>query len=195
MNMEKMKTIKKECEIEFEEKKSKFIGYIKPVFSREEAENFIKKIKNLHPNATHNCSAYKININNLEYFKIDDDGEPSGTAGKPMGDILNYMEVTNLVVVATRYFGGIKLGAGGLVRAYAKVAKLAINEAEITEFIEKINLILEFSYEKIEDINKLLKDYEAEIIEKSFLEKAIYKVRVKKEFYDSTKNKDFINFI
>lgn len=195
MNMEKMKTIKKECEIEFEEKKSKFIGYIKPVFSREEAENFIKKIKNLHPNATHNCSAYKININNLEYFKIDDDGEPSGTAGKPMGDILNYMEVTNLVVVATRYFGGIKLGAGGLVRAYAKVAKLAINEAEITEFIEKINLILEFPYEKIEDINKLLKDYEAEIIEKSFLEKAIYKVRVKKEFYDSTKNKDFINFI
>lgn len=193
--MEKMKTIKKECEIEFEEKKSKFIGYIKPVFSREEAENFIKKIKNLHPNATHNCSAYKININNLEYFKIDDDGEPSGTAGKPMGDILNYMEVTNLVVVATRYFGGIKLGAGGLVRAYAKVAKLAINKAEITEFIEKINLILEFPYEKIEDINKLLKDYEAEIIEKSFLEKAIYKVRVKKEFYDSTKNKDFINFI
>lgn len=193
--MEKMKTIKKECEIEFEEKKSKFIGYIKPVFSREEAENFIKKIKNLHHNATHNCSAYKININNLEYFKIDDDGEPSGTAGKPMGDILNYMEVTNLVVVATRYFGGIKLGAGGLVRAYAKVAKLAINKAEITEFIEKINLILEFPYEKIEDINKLLKDYEAEIIEKSFLEKAIYKVRVKKEFYDSTKNKDFINFI
>ena len=72
---------------------------------QEEAEDYIKYIKNLHSDATHNCSAYKINNNGLEFFKVDDDGEPSGTAGKPMGDIINYMGVTNLVVVATRYFG------------------------------------------------------------------------------------------
>lgn len=102
--MEKIKTVKKECKIEFEEKKSKFIGYVKPVFSKEEAEDYIKYIKNLHSDATHNCSAYKINNNGLEFFKVDDDGEPSGTAGKPIGDIINYMEVSNLVVIATRYF-------------------------------------------------------------------------------------------
>ena len=71
--MEKIKTVKKECKIEFEEKKSKFIGYIKPVFSKEEAEEYIRYIKNLHSDATHNCSVYKINNNGLEFFKVDDD--------------------------------------------------------------------------------------------------------------------------
>ena len=164
--MEKLKTIKKECKIEFEEKKSKFIGYVKPVFSKEEAEDYIKYIKNLHSDATHNCSAYKINNNGLEFFKVDDDGEPSGTAGKPMGDIINYMEVTNLVVIATRYFGGIKLGAGGLVRNYVKTAKLVITEAEIIDFIDK-----------------------------SFLEKIIFKVRINKDFYDNLENYPFINLL
>lgn len=190
-----MKTVKKECKIEFEEKKSKFIGYIKPVFSKEEAEEFIKKIKEKHKDATHNCSTYKININGLEYFKFDDDGEPSGTAGKPMGDILNYMRVTNLVVVATRYFGGVKLGAGGLVRAYAKTAKLAINEAEIIDFVDKVDLMLEISYEKIEEFERILKDYEAENIEKSFLEKVVYKLRIRKEFLELLESYDYISMI
>jgi uncharacterized YigZ family protein len=115
-----MKSVEKECVIEFEERKSKFIGYVKPVGSKQEAEDFIASIREKHKDATHNCTAYKVIDNGQEYFKTDDDGEPSGTAGKPMGDIITYMEVTNLAVVATRYFGGIKLGAGGLVRNYAK---------------------------------------------------------------------------
>ena len=193
--MEKLKTVKKECKIEFEEKKSEFIGYIKPVFTKEEAEDYIKYIKNLHTDATHNCSAYKINNKGLEFFKVDDDGEPSGTAGKPMGDIINYMKVTNLVVIATRYFGGIKLGAGGLVRNYAKTAKLAITEAKIVDFIDKIDLIFEISYERLGEVEKLLKDYEAEIIEKSFLEKIIFKVRINKEFYDNLENYPYINLL
>ena len=182
--MEKLKTIKKECKIEFEEKKSKFIGYVKPVFSKEEAEDYIKYIKNLHSDATHNCSAYKINNNGLEFFKVDDDGEPSGTAGKP-----------NLVVIATRYFGGIKLGAGGLVRNYAKTAKLVITEAEIIDFIDKIDLIFEIPYERLGEVEKLLKDYEAEVIDKSFLEKIIFKVRINKDFYDNLENYPFINLL
>ncbi|MDO4690041.1 MAG: YigZ family protein [Fusobacterium sp.] len=190
-----MKTVKKECEIEFEEKKSKFIGYIKPVFSKEEAEEFIRKIKNKHSDATHNCSTYKINIDGKEYYKADDDGEPSGTAGKPMGDILNYMGVTNLVVVATRYFGGIKLGAGGLVRAYAKTAKLAVIESGIVAFVEKINLIFEIPYEKISDLEELLREFEAEIFEKSFLERAIYKIRVKKDFINAVQSLSYLNII
>lgn len=190
-----MKTVKKECEIEFEEKKSKFIGYIKPVFSKEEAEEFISKIKDRHRDATHNCSVYKLNIDGQEYYKADDDGEPGGTAGKPMGDILSYMGVTNLVVVATRYFGGIKLGAGGLVRAYAKTAKLSINEAEIIDYEEKINLIFELPYEKISDLEKLLREFEAEIFEKSFLDRAIYKIKVKKDFLNAVENLTYINII
>lgn len=190
-----MKTVKKECEIEFEERKSKFIGYIKPVFSKEEAEEFIEKIKNKHRDATHNCSTYKVNVGGQEYFKVDDDGEPSGTAGKPMGDILTYMGVTNLAIVATRYFGGVKLGAGGLVRAYAKTAKLAINEAEIVDFIEKVDLIFEIPYEKIGELEKLIKEYEAENIEKSFLERVVFKLRIRKEFLDIVNALEYINII
>lgn len=193
--MEKLKTIKKECSIEFEEKKSKFIAYVKPVSSKEEAEDYIRYIKSLHPNATHNCSAYKINNNGLEFFKVDDDGEPSGTAGKPMGDIINYMEVTNLVVIATRYFGGIKLGAGGLVRNYAKTAKLGITEAEIIDFVNKIELLFEIPYEKLGEVEKLLKDYEAEIIDKSFLEKIVFKVKINEDFFHIIENYLYINLI
>ena len=190
-----MKTIKQEQRIEFEEKKSKFIGYAKPVFSKEEAEEYIEYIKSIHSDATHNCSAYKINNNGLEFFKVDDDGEPSGTAGKPMGDIINYMEVNNLVVIATRYFGGIKLGAGGLVRNYAKTVKLAITEAEIVDFIDKIDLMIEIPYEKLGELEKLLKDYGAENIEKSFLEKIIFKFRIDKKFYENLNLYPFITVL
>lgn len=190
-----MKTIKKEQRIEFEEKKSRFIGYAKPIFSKEEAEDYIKYIKSIHADATHNCSAYKINNNGLEFFKVDDDGEPSGTAGKPMGDIINYMDVTNLVIIATRYFGGVKLGAGGLVRAYAKTAKLVISEADIVDFVDKIDLMIEIPYENLSELERLLKDYQAENIEKSFLEKIIFKIRIDKKFYKNLANYPYINLL
>lgn len=170
-----MKTIKRETIIEFEERKSKFIGYVKPVSSKKQAEDFIQKIKDKHPDATHNCSAYKVIDNGQEYFKTDDDGEPSGTAGKPMGDIINYMDVSNLAVVATRYFGGIKLGAGGLVRNYAKTAKLAIQEAGIEEYVEKNIFILDFPYDKINEIDNILGE-NCEYLEKGFHDKVTYKV-------------------
>ena len=110
-----MKSIKKAVRIEFEERKSKFIGYAKPISTKEEAEDFISMIREIHPDATHNCTVYRVIDNGQEYFKADDDGEPSGTAGTPMGEILTYLEVNNVVVVATSYLGGIKWGAGGLV--------------------------------------------------------------------------------
>ncbi len=192
---ETVKTVKKECNIEFEEKKSKFIGYIKPVSTKEEAEKFISSIKEKHKDATHNCSCYKIEANGIEYFKVDDDGEPSGTAGKPMGDILTYMNVSNLVVVATRYFGGTKLGAGGLVRAYAKTAKLAIQEAEITDFLNKVELMFEVPYDKISEIQKLIQEYTYENIEKSFLDRVIIKVKIEEEFLKCIEKLDYVDII
>ncbi len=182
-----MKSIKKAVRIEFEEKKSKFIGYAKPISSKEEAEDFIDMIREMHPDATHNCTVYRVIDSGQEYFKADDDGEPSGTAGKPMGEILTYMEVNNVVVVATRYFGGIKLGAGGLVRNYAKTAKLAILEGEVTEFIERYECLLDFSYEKINEVESLLISGNEELINKDFNERVTYRVKVSSETLDKLK--------
>ncbi|WP_448821473.1 IMPACT family protein [Cetobacterium sp.] len=182
-----MKSIKKAVRIEFEEKKSKFIGYAKPISTKEEAEDFIDMIREMHPDATHNCTVYRVIDNGQEYFKADDDGEPSGTAGKPMGEILTYMEVNNVVVVATRYFGGIKLGAGGLVRNYAKTAKLAILEGEVVEFIERVECLLDFSYERINEVETLLINGNEELLNKDFNERVTYRVKVSNETLEKLK--------
>lgn len=171
-----MKTVLKETEIEFEEKKSKFIGYIKPINSIKEAENFINTIKEMHSNATHNCSAYRLIENGQEYYKFDDDGEPSGTAGKPIGEILTTLGVFNVVVVVTRYFGGIKLGAGGLIRNYAKTAKLAVNESGIVDYIQKKIYLIDFSYSKSSEIDRFINENKIEVLEKTFEERVSYKI-------------------
>ena len=171
-----MNTIAKECVIEFEEKKSKFIGYIKPINTKVEAEEFIKMIKMMHPSANHNCSAYKVFDDGQEYYKVDDDGEPSGTAGKPMGEILSLLEVDNLVVVATRYFGGVKLGAGGLVRNYAKTAKLAVQEAGIIDYIETKKYVVDFTYDRVNDVESIIIGDGGNILEKEYLDKVTYRV-------------------
>lgn len=191
-----MKSIKKAVKIEFEERKSKFIGYAKPISTKEEAEDFIDMIRELHPDATHNCTVYRVIDNGQEYFKADDDGEPSGTAGKPMGEILTYMEVNNVVVVATRYFGGIKLGAGGLVRNYAKTAKLAVLEGEVVEFIERTECLLDFSYEKINEVETLLINGNEELLNKDFNERVTYRVKVSSETLEKLKEiKDILVII
>ena len=190
-----MRTVGKECVIEFEEKKSKFIGYIKPVSTKEEAEKFIDMIKVKHKDATHNCSAYKVTDNGQEYFKVDDDGEPKGTAGKPMGDIITYMEAENLAVVATRYFGGIKLGAGGLVRAYAKTAKLAIQEAGIVDYVKKTNFLLDFGYEKTAEVEQIIYKNGDEILEKGYHDRVTYKVSLSDESIKELKEKKDITII
>lgn len=183
-----MKSIKKQVRIEFEERKSKFIGYAKPISTKAEAEDFISMIREMHPDATHNCTVYRVVDNGQEYFKADDDGEPSGTAGKPMGEILTYMDVNNIVVVATRYFGGIKLGAGGLVRNYAKTAKLAVLEGEIVEYIERKEMLLDFSYEKVSEIDNILIENGEELLDRDYNERVTYRVKVSNESLEKFKN-------
>lgn len=176
-----MKTVEKETVIEFEEKKSKFIGYIKPVSTVEEAEKFIGSIKEMHPNATHNVPLYRVVENGQEYFKYNDDGEPANTAGKPMAEILNILDVYNVAIVATRYFGGIKLGAGGLIRNYAKTAKIAVNEAGITDYKEKSLFIIDYDYEYTGEMESFLnvhkKEYEIEITEKNYANRVTMKIK------------------
>lgn len=187
-----MKTVKKETIIEFEEKKSKFIGYIKPITTVLEGENFIEKIKKMHPNATHNVPLYRVIENGKEYFKYNDDGEPSNTAGKPMAEILNILDVYNVAIVATRYFGGIKLGAGGLIRNYAKTAKLAVNEAEIVEYIQKLTFIIDYKYEYTSEIELFLNskkdEYKIEILEKNYSDRVTMKILATSEIENELNN-------
>ncbi|MDP4163957.1 MAG: YigZ family protein [Bacillota bacterium] len=125
-------TVKMAGEHEIIIDKSRFIAHIARAETEEQAQEFIQRIKKEHRDATHNCSAYLIGENDL-IQKANDDGEPSGTAGVPMLEVLKKRKLKDTVVVVTRYFGGIKLGAGGLIRAYGKSVSEGINEVGIVE--------------------------------------------------------------
>lgn len=127
--LNKYRTVRQEASAEIVIKKSRFIGYAKPVETEEEAIAFIEDIKRMHRQATHNCSAYIVGERD-QYQKASDDGEPSGTAGKPILEVIKNKGLKNVAVVVTRYFGGIMLGAGGLVRAYTDGAAAGIEAAE-----------------------------------------------------------------
>ena len=119
------RTVEREAQDEFVEKRSRFIGYIKPVTEKQEAIDFINEKKSVHWDATHNVYAYILRKDNIQRYS--DDGEPQGTAGIPVIDVLKKEGLCDVVVVATRYFGGILLGGGGLVRAYSHTAKIAVD--------------------------------------------------------------------
>lgn len=139
-------TIRDFGEDRFEEKKSEFIGYAKRVESEEEAKEFINEIKSMHKQATHNCSAYVIG-EKMNIQRYSDDGEPQGTAGIPILEVMKKSNVTDCAIVVTRYFGGILLGAGGLTRAYTKGASIAIKSAGIVEKVNGLKLNFELDYD------------------------------------------------
>ena len=118
------------AEAELVEKRSRFIGQVKPVETEEEARAFVEQVKKKHYDARHNCWCYRLRDGGVERYS--DDGEPQGTAGQPMLNVFQREEVTNVVCVVTRYFGGVLLGAGGLVRAYTQSAKDALDAAGIS---------------------------------------------------------------
>ncbi|CAM4312546.1 YigZ family protein [Paenibacillus alkaliterrae] len=129
MKLDKYRTVRRQGHAEIVIKKSRFIGHAKPVETEEEAVAFINEIKQLHKQATHNCSAYIVGERD-QFQKASDDGEPSGTAGKPILEVIKHKGLKNVAVVVTRYFGGIMLGAGGLVRAYTDGAVAGIGAAD-----------------------------------------------------------------
>lgn len=147
------KTIYKYGEAEIIINKSKFIGYAMPIETEEEALEFIEKIKTKHRDATHNVYAYVLGKDsNTQRFS--DDGEPSGTAGIPALEVIKKEDLRNVVVVVTRYFGGIKLGGGGLIRAYTKGAKIGLESGLIMEMVlhQKIKIRMDYTlYGKVEN--------------------------------------------
>ena len=150
------RTIKEDGQVQEEIKKSRFICHIKRVTTEEEARNFIQAVKKEHYKATHNCSAFILGERS-EMKRSSDDGEPSGTAGVPMLGVLENHQLTNVCAVVTRYFGGIKLGAGGLIRAYAGSIALAIKEIGSVHIKEQLGLRLTLSYSQYQELPNFLK--------------------------------------
>ena len=138
-------TVENMAEAEIVEKRSRFIATVKPVSTEEEALEFLNELRQRYWNATHNVYAYVIEENNI--MRYSDDGEPSGTAGVPVLDILKKEGLTNLIVVVTRYFGGVLLGTGGLVHAYSKSAKAGVEAAGLIDIVlcRKITLRCEYT--------------------------------------------------
>ena len=150
------RTIRQDGQAQEEIKKSRFICHAKRVYSEEEARDFIAAIKKEHYKATHNCSAFIVREKS-EIKRTSDDGEPSGTAGVPMLGVMENHQLTNVCFVVTRYFGGIKLGAGGLIRAYAGSVALAIKEIGLIEIKEQAGLRLKMSYSQYQNFDNFLK--------------------------------------
>lgn len=144
--MDSYRTVLQEASDSFVEKKSRFIGYCKPVSAEEEALEFIKEIKTKHWDATHNVYAYIIKDGGI--MRFSDDGEPQGTAGMPVLDVLQKSNIVDTVVVVTRYFGGILLGGGGLVRAYSHSASIAVTAAQIVTMCKCLKMSLRCDYSR-----------------------------------------------
>ena len=134
-------------EYRLEIKRSEFICVIRHVDSEAEAKDFIAERKKIHSLATHNCYAYCVSEDGTERVRYSDDGEPQGTAGLPILNVLKNKEFMNVVAVVTRYFGGIKLGGGGLVRAYSEACAGAAEIAKVTECVLCAEFLIEFTYE------------------------------------------------
>ena len=145
-------------------KKSVFIGYASPAKTEEEAKEFIAKIKAHHSDATHNVSAYLINDGKNFAVRYDDDGEPKGSAGKPVLNVIQNKGLSNVVVVVTRYFGGIKLGYGGLVKAYSDAASLAIENAGVVEVYETERFEVTFPYNLFHTVKETIENYGGRVV-------------------------------
>lgn len=185
--MKKFITIKENSYDEFVEKKSTFITHLVRVTSEEEAREFIQKMKKKHYDATHVCSCYVVGDNN-EITRANDDGEPSGTAGAPMLDVLVKNEIKNVCATVIRYFGGTKLGTGGLVRAYGGGIINALKNATLVERKDALEIRLELDYSlngkieyEIEKTNFIVNNLE-------YTDKIIYTIYVMEEDYKSFQN-------
>ncbi|MVX62565.1 YigZ family protein [Clostridium chromiireducens] len=180
-------TIKDFGEDRFEEKKSEFIGYAKRVESEEEAKAFINEIKSKHKQATHNCSAYIIG-QNMNIQRYSDDGEPQGTAGIPILEVMKKSRITDCAVVVTRYFGGILLGAGGLTRAYTKGASIAIKSAGVVEKVDGLKLSFEMEYDLFGKIQHLCGQNSWHIEDTEYSDKVVVNILAEKAISEDMEN-------
>ena len=150
-------------EILFKEKNSKFFGYAFPIQSESAIKPILDSLRKQHPNAGHFCYAYQIGTNTIIY-RANDDGEPSNTAGMPIYGQIQSFEVTNILIVIVRFFGGVKLGVGGLISAYKTAAQLTLESSEIIEKTINIHYIISFDYKNINKVMRVIKEKNITIV-------------------------------
>ncbi len=161
------KSIRKESSGTYRESGSKFLAFAYPVSDEDQVKDFIASLKKEHYSARHHCYAYRLGLSG-EVWRVNDDGEPSSTAGKPiLGQILSN-ELSDILIVVVRYFGGVKLGVPGLIKAYKTAAADAINNAEIYEKQELVTMSITFPYEQLSAVMKIIKESSATITEQSY---------------------------
>lgn len=147
----------------FKEKNSKFIGYAYPITSENEVKNHIENLKKEHFSARHWCYAYQIGTENIK-FRANDDGEPSNSAGMPIYGQIQSFEITNVLIVVVRYFGGVKLGVGGLISAYKTTAQLTLEEANIIEKTIDKHFLVTFDYKNMNKVMRIIKEKNIDIV-------------------------------
>ena len=187
MNHNDYSTINGFAEASFIEKKSEFIGYIKHVETNDEAVDFINEIRAKHRKATHNVYAYILREGSTSRYS--DDGEPQGTAGVPVLDVLQKEGLTDICCVVTRYFGGILLGGGGLVRAYSHSAKIAVDAAERLIMCRCCPIDVTVDYNLYGKINYILPEFEVKLLDTVFASDVTVKMLVKLNYIDKLKEK------
>lgn len=174
------KTILKPSEeVLLKEKGSKFFGYAFPVLDEDEIKVHIEQLKKQHYNARHWCYAWQLGTN-YEHYRANDDGEPSNSAGMPIYGQLQSFEVTNILVVVVRYFGGTKLGVGGLVQAYKTSARMALEASKIVEKTIDENFILTFEYPEMNTVMRIIKDENLSVIDQKMHLNCEFKISVRK---------------
>ncbi len=173
-----MKVVKQPAQVEDIIKKSRFIGIISSCASEREALALLRHLQQQHPNANHIVFAYRITTENGLVCRFHDAGEPSGTAGKPIFQHLEGKDLMNAIIVVVRYFGGIKLGAGGLTRAYGNCARKAIEAAAIGEHVPMAELELTLEYNQMQMLEYQLNKLDGQILAQDFAEKVRVKLRV-----------------
>jgi len=174
------KTIISEAEGLYKEKGSKFLSFAMPVYTADQAKEIVKEYRKKYYDARHVCYAYMIGAERTD-FRANDDGEPSGTAGRPILGQINSRELTNVLVIVIRYFGGILLGTGGLVVAYREATADALDQTEIIEKTVDIRISISFDYVLMNDVMRVIKDVNAQITAQTYVNQCMMQLSIRKQ--------------
>lgn len=161
------KTIASPCSAKYTEKMSRFLAFVHPADSVEQARSMVKEYQNKYHDARHVCWAYMIGADRSQW-QVNDNGEPSGTAGRPILGQINSFEITDVVAIVVRYFGGIKLGTGGLTVAYRTATRMALEDALIEERHEMAHLKVEYQYEEMNNVMRVVKNMQLKVTGQEF---------------------------
>jgi uncharacterized YigZ family protein len=169
----------------YKEKNSKFFGYAYPVNTETEIKIHLEELRKQHHGAVHFCYAFQLGTENLT-FRANDDGEPSNSAGMPIYGQIQSFDVTNIVVIVVRFFGGVKLGVGGLISAYRTAAQMALQEAEIIEKTIDVHFLISFDYKNMNKVMRVIKEKKLDIITQKMAESCQIEIACRKKNAENT---------